>query len=466
MFIKKIATMAKSPYFWIFAVVFLLQFGLAYVNREANDNHLEVVERLMQGLPVEKEYCKTCFHPKLYYFLVFYLLKIIHFQNHESLIIFLQFINVIFGIGTLVLVWFFIKGQKTQESIKRLTFALVALNAAIIGINAQITNDSLVILLSVLSTFLFWQFFDTGKIGITFLIAITLGLALSTKANGLILSLGLLSLIALKTLSKLISSKRRFSVALNLLIYTIIILPFLLFFSPYITYIKTFGTPAVLHIKKPAPPKLFEETYDFEIFRPGITSVVSGFFTFRFIDLFQYPHSANAVYYYPLHRTSFWSQMYGRSFTIHFQDWPTTWINTASYADNLTRLILLFGIIPGTIFMIGLYIAVVKVYTLLKTDFVKFLDNDLTGHVILLVLFLLFLLYMTYSYRDFSFMKPLYLYPILLTFIRLFILGYNGILNIFHKNLFILKSVNYGLIVLIMLQIFDVSILIFQLVGN
>src|SRR5438093_129503 len=51
----------------VFAASALIMFTLGLVNREANDDHLEVALRLINGHPTEIEDCWECYHPRLYH---------------------------------------------------------------------------------------------------------------------------------------------------------------------------------------------------------------------------------------------------------------------------------------------------------------------------------------------------------------------------------------------------------------
>jgi hypothetical protein len=50
--------------------------------------------------------------------------------------------------------------------------------------------------------------------------------------------------------------------------------------------------------------------------------VADGFLTFRLLNLLREPYITYPPAAYPVHRTSFWSQIYGRAHFVHFDAWP------------------------------------------------------------------------------------------------------------------------------------------------
>src|SRR5438874_1051030 len=112
----------------IFLLAITLRISLALVNQEANDNHIEVIQRILQGNPIKYDSCWECYQPKLYHLTVAFFTSVFSMHPISRIIIFSQLLNVIVGIGTLFFLYFFIKAQKVSGMIKELTFAFVALN--------------------------------------------------------------------------------------------------------------------------------------------------------------------------------------------------------------------------------------------------------------------------------------------------------------------------------------------------
>src|SRR5215216_7022837 len=147
----------RTTYFLFFGILLLstvLRFTLAMVNREANDDHLEVVRMIMQEkrLPGVDD-CLECFHPKLYHYGLSFLFQAtgIDADDIPSQTILAQLLNAVLGTTLILILWNFLNSLPVEnELLKLITFALVAFNPNLIGINAQATNDSLAILLAAL----------------------------------------------------------------------------------------------------------------------------------------------------------------------------------------------------------------------------------------------------------------------------------------------------------------------------
>jgi hypothetical protein len=150
---------------WIIKILFLITFLLSCalrvafvrVNRESNDNHVQVVKIILStGHLPEKKDCSECFQPKLYHFTVAKIIQGFGWMNinlnRRTLVA--EFINLLAGIMTLVVVFDLIKRLPVRnEWLKFLAFALVALNPQLIGINSQATNDTFLILFSTLALY-------------------------------------------------------------------------------------------------------------------------------------------------------------------------------------------------------------------------------------------------------------------------------------------------------------------------
>lgn len=77
-------------------VAALLRISLAWVNRAANDNHMEVIRVILNEsrIPNLISDCHQCYRPKLYYLFSAGLLKLFTISSEEGRIIFAQYINV------------------------------------------------------------------------------------------------------------------------------------------------------------------------------------------------------------------------------------------------------------------------------------------------------------------------------------------------------------------------------------
>ena len=119
----------------------LLRLYLAVVNREANDDHLSVIRiiALQHHLPRVREAWEG-FQPKLYHVSVAMLWNLSPWQSSTARIQIAQLVACVAGIATLFIVRNALISRGISPPIRLLAFALVALNPALIGLNAQATN--------------------------------------------------------------------------------------------------------------------------------------------------------------------------------------------------------------------------------------------------------------------------------------------------------------------------------------
>jgi hypothetical protein len=114
---------------------------------------------------------------------------------------------------------------------------------------------------------------------------------------------------------------------------------------------------------------------------------------------------------YPLHRTSLWSQLYGRAHIVHFAQHPPSWRNTSPPVAAISRLILLFALVPTTLLLAGMVRMLWRLGAAASSD--ALLAVTALG-------FFAFMIAYTISYRDFSTMKAEFLFPGLLAYVLLF----------------------------------------------
>src|SRR5688572_29094021 len=143
---------AKATLLVFFLGVFL-RVTLALINWEANDDHLSVIRIIADENRIpDKDEVDEAFQPQLYHTVVAAVWKTVPTQSHPMRIRIAQLVSCIAGLITLVLVMHFIMSEsELSAKVRFISFSLVALNPKLIGINAQATNDSFVILFVSLS---------------------------------------------------------------------------------------------------------------------------------------------------------------------------------------------------------------------------------------------------------------------------------------------------------------------------
>jgi len=114
-----------------------------------------------------------------------------------------------------------------------------------------------------------------------------------------------------------------------------------------------------------------------------------------------------------LHRTSVWSQLYGRTHFIYFDNWPPgPWQCKDPKMMAVGRVALTLALFPSLFFLVGLFIDF-KVWSALffrrNIDFLKN-SHEWIFHIFILG-YLIFIILFTAIGRDFSYMKMIYIFP-------------------------------------------------------
>jgi hypothetical protein len=410
----------------VFVCGALLRVVLALVNQQANDNHLEVIIAIADEnrFPAKEEMWEA-FQPKLYHVTVAALWKILSLQALPIRVRTAQLISCAAGILTLVLVWRFLRRQVTLSGKAGfLAFALVALNPGLTGINAQATNDSFVILFGTLSLYSGCRFFERWRAWDFSWMTVSAILAALSKGNGLVVFIAISAVFALTFLwswhGYWVPCRHVLLYGVVFLVSFLAVVPTL---GPYGEHYRRHGSPFTMPIL-PAPfPKVFERTL---VYKPGVTSIVDSFLTFRLVDMLKNPLSTTDAERYPQHRTSLWSQLYGRAHFVHFDDWPPSWrVSTLqrewarSLVRNLGRLIFLCALFPTVLLMVA-WCRQVTCYTRNLSRLGK-PQGRLGDWLLNLAGFGYFAFILVYAlrYRDYAVMKAIFIFPGLLAFLTL-----------------------------------------------
>jgi hypothetical protein len=188
--------------------------------------------------------------------------------------------------------------------------------------------------------------------------------------------------------------------------------------GPYGDHYRRYGSPFVINREVPPFPNLIEKTY---VRRPGLTSIADGLLTFHYLDLLLHPQNTQGRTEYPLHRTSMWSQLYGRAHSVHFDAWPRPWASSHPVVRTLTRLIFVLALLPTTVLAAGAARAVVR----MSADLLgRRSDVEVDGGRLLLTIVVLgyvaFVIAYSIRYRDYAVMKTIFMLPGLLGLVMLF----------------------------------------------
>lgn len=444
--------------FIILIVSFTLRLTLAFLNTDANDNHIDVISWILDKheLP-EKNDCWSCYQPKLYYILCASMIKLFHVNQLINRIIASQIINAIFGLFTLILCWKFIKKQDVEASVKIITFAFFAFNPCLTAVNIQGTNDTLSIFFGVAAVYLTDAFFREQKNKTLIYLTIVLIGAPLSKASGLLLFFIVAFFFIVKFLAVDFPEKQILKKHfLIILLSFILIVPFA---GGYYSSYKKYNSLALSTWNNDAPPHFFTPS---PVERPGVISMFDSWFTFRYLNMVDRPYINNGKEDYPVHRTSLWSQLYGRTLFLHFDQWPANWATHKSFIITVGKLLLGLGIVPLILLILGFLknsVVFVKGFVVNKKSYLSKSNNWL--HLIIMIGFLSASVKYSYDHRDYSAMKSIYIFPGIISFIKIFMDGYN-----FLTSKLLTQIVSVLLIVITFLSITDIGYLIFQLLEH
>lgn len=407
---------------FIFSVSVILRAGLVRYNRWSNDDHVPVVEYILQkGKLPEKPDCWECYQPKFFYSTAVKILELPWIGDallDLGLARALGRINFIAGLITLVVVGLFVTRLPFQNEIyKILSFGLIALNPKLIGINSQATNDTFAILFSTLALYCAYLYLKNPNRGKFLLLIMFVVMAISSKTNTLVTFIAITMALFIKGLAQIKITTRPLMMGFVFAL-SVVVISILNPLNQYISNYEKYGSPTLTNIEKQPFPHLFKKTI---ADRPGILSIADGFFTFKYFDLLQHPVIDNGDVY-AKNRTSLWTQLYGRAHSVHFDNWPKLW--ASGNEDNFarTRIIYIFAIIPTFLFVFGFFRELYHLmksllkrdYSLLKKTNYGLGSITFIGYVLLLVIYLL-------MYRRFSSMKVIFIYPSLIFFPAFFL---------------------------------------------
>ena len=222
--------MGKARIFLIsvFAVSLSLRLTLSFINRGSNDNHLEVINLIIDNHKIpEKADCWECFQPKFFYLVQAGIIMALHIENKSSRIACVQLFNFILSFFILLFLWKFIKRQKIPPSVQLWCFALVALNPCLLGINIQATNDTAEIFAGVLAVYFTELFLTERKMSSAILMICYTILASLFKGSGIVIMAALVIIFSIKLIFADNTGRRLFGKAfLMLLLLYFAIVPF------------------------------------------------------------------------------------------------------------------------------------------------------------------------------------------------------------------------------------------------
>jgi hypothetical protein len=375
-----------------------------------------------------------------------------------------QLLNVGAGIITLWFIYMLLVQLPFNNKVKILGFSLAALNPRLICINAQATNDSFVIMFSAICLFYLLRLIRRRSTVDLILVTVFTALAAVSKGTGLILLPVVTLMFIMGMICRNIEGVKGIKFfGFSLLAFFLVYMAAVPYFGQYWQKYKRYGTPFAINVRKDPMPYLFQRTY---IRRPGIISIADTYFTFRFFDLIEKPYITHTGRNYPWHRTSLWSQFYGRTHFGHFNMWPPSWKTDSRWVLNTGRITFFLALIPTFLFLAGIFrnssAALKELYQSLKSG--KALAcHPRWLHLTVFYASAAFIITFTLQYRDFSSMKIIYVLPGLISFFYLLLDGMQWFYDSILRNRKAEMLVDTILIGLLALYFLDIVYLIFQL---
>lgn len=383
--------------------------GLA-INREANDDHLPVVQLWLEKghFPGYRD-CWECFQPPLYYSLIYVPARLAGTHDRETLLRIAHAWNFVFCAVILVLLSLQISRFAIPTRRQYLLFMFVGLNPKLIAINIQATNDTLVIMLGMIVLLFLMECFDSFSW--TTLAIIWLGalLAATAKGNGLVILAGVMGYACLCVAMQ--RGVPRWDRAVTLILFVISLPSAAALLGGYWSRYEQSGDPFVINQQKAKPPPLF--TFDnYQGKRMGVRSIADCFLTFRLLDLIRNPSLKGERETYREHRTSFWTQLYGQALHAQFEHWPRSWVTDRKEVGWLARCLYILGLVPIGLLIHGYWLQAGLCRTWLRRgNFQEALKASIP--LAFAAAFLVFLAKYVIDYRDFSTMKFVFILPAL-----------------------------------------------------
>jgi hypothetical protein len=428
--------LSKHYIYILFTLCALPRIGLWMVNTEGNDDHITPIQKWQEtGIYPEPRDCWECFQPPLFYSIVKPWCELLSITSTEDIFNVIQNINLIISLLVLWLIVWYINSLKLTQLPSTALILFWGLNPELVSIGALASNDILTILLGMAFTILALSYIPKSNLTRELILVILLILLGLTKGNGLVfigtypILIGLYILFTRKILWKQIT--RQF-IVWSFAFITIA------WAGNYLDKYEKYENPFITNVDPPYEKATWDTPGDM-VFRKGVDTYKEAFFSFPLGSLLAEPYNENGLENYPEHRQNLWTQFLGQFSNHLFERYPETWISYNNDMYNFARVNFLLHILLFLGILTGLILTLAK---RIKVDF------QLIAHILISTIFLVFVIKYSAQYRDFSFMKVVFIYP---AFVSLIFLSAKGIAQWKYFKLFaylliactILYQVNY-----------------------
>ena len=429
-------SLSKQYIYILFALCAIPRIGLWMVNTEGNDDHITPIQQWQEtGAYPEARDCWECFQPPLFYSIVKPWCDLLSITSTKGIFDIIQNINLIISLLVLWLIIWYINALQLTQLLSTALILFWGLNPELVSIGALASNDILTILLGMAFSILALRYIPKSNLKRELILVTLLILLGLTKGNGLVfiglypILIGLYILFTRTLFWKQIMSQ--------FLVWSFAVLT-IAWAGNYLDKYKKYDNPFITNVDPPYEKATWDTPGDME-FRKGVNTYKEAFFSFPLGSLLAEPYNENGLENYPEHRQDLWTQFLGQFSNYLFERYPETWVSYNNDMYNFARvnfilhIVLLLGLLSGLIL------------TLAKRTKVDF---QLIAHMLISTIFLVFVIKYSAQYRDFSFMKVVFIYP---AFISLIYLSAKGIAQWKYVKLFaylliacaILYQVNY-----------------------
>lgn len=400
----------KQKWFmFIFAICLLPRIVLVLVNKECNDDHMTPIMLWQEsGSYPQTGDCWECFQPPLFYAVIKAIAEPFSINTWEGLYKLIQWFNLFISAGILWLILLLLQSLKLSNLLWIASSLFWGLNPELISIGALATNDTVLIFFGFLVTWLMIKQWRNLSLKYELSLVILISLLAITKGNALVFATALFALFGLQLIR---DKKLNIKLIARRILMGICMFVFIGHFGKFFEKHDKLGYAFTINQLKQNPPNLFEEDTIYDG-RKGVTTIANSFFRMHIISLLHTPYNLNGSIEYPLHRTSFWGQLFGQFSNYTFERYPASWVSQNNDNFNFSRINYLIHL---PLFALMLWGIANALWRQLNTPL-----NIEIIHLVLVLAFTFFVMRYSYIYRDFSNMKVIFIYPSLFSIITLF----------------------------------------------
>jgi hypothetical protein len=448
--------MMRGERFWlitIFLTSAVARGWLSIINPAANDDHFEVANLIRNGgwLPPASSACMECSHAKLYHYTLAFAVELTRSGSAGRMVG--NLLNFVAGTALLVLLLAVSRRVRCSPVVRILALAFMSFNAALVGIFSQTTNDGFCILFSSLAIF----FLDRFVTGLTpkHVVAATVFVILAavSKASGWAIFASGTSILCITLFAAETSQRKTYAVATAVFVLGFLcVVPFM---NPY--------RENLVHAHTLFVGDAFQDPLNkIEVPRSPVAWVFQDLFTFRILELIRVPYVSFGDSPPSLHRTSLWSQLYGRTFFLRFDQ--DIWQNPDPRLLSLGRLCLVLGLLPLVALLLGAADLVRSVRAGVSVHGLRWLaaHHDWQHLVYIGVLFAALVPLLIKYHRLlvlFTWMKAIYLLPVIVPLFTVFL---DGLERLWRRRP---RLVTGWMVAMVAASIIDLGWLIHDLMG-